>query len=126
MSKEGGGIVEVHRSVVPQVELAGQPGMETHQVIPPPGLEVPPSTQVVTEQAAILVVQELVVVVLSILCILITLVPTTILISHYSSLPITKRNLLTRFDQLLVFFMAFAICYQVGVRCQVSYVRCQV
>ena len=73
-----------------------------------------------TEMVGLLVVQEVVVVVLCILCILVTLVPTTIITSHFTSLPIIKRNLLTRQDQLLVSFSAFAICYQVGVRCQVS------
>ena len=83
----------------------------------PPGLEVPPSTQMVTESAAILVFQELVVVALCILCILITLVPTTILTSHFTSLPIIKRNLLTRQDQLLVSCLSIFIFSQVQPQC---------
>ena len=66
-------------------------------------------------------------VILCFLCILASLATSSVLTSHFSTLIITRRNLLTRQDQLFVSSCAACVFTQVsGVRCQVSGVRCQV
>ena len=57
-------------------------------------------------------VQEVGVFVLCILCVLVSLATSTILSLHFAALPVIKRNILTRQNQLLVTSCAACICIQ--------------